>query len=309
MSAKEIVDAVLRLLEVFVSWPVIFLIVVVVLRRQLPDLISKLADRVTKAPGGFEFAVLQQKVETLGAKIEQLEKLQFEPSTALTPALQKELQSSLDAFQAYLAKLGYEPDTSHVGVFVDPALKDNVYYDGNRIVLGEPLAKDTDAAFREYTHHALLAKTNWLREGMSNEQQAVESGLADYFACSFNDDPLFGEKSIHLFRQHPDYRGKAAIRNMKNDRTFDEAAINPELHNVGEIWSGAFWEMRERLGQDVADRLLFTTWKAMASAEPHGDFGLAYAKKLLETAESSHGEQQSQLIRTIFKRRRLKLKG
>jgi hypothetical protein len=265
-----------------------------------------LAQRITKAPGGFEFAILQQKVETLGAKVERLERIMFEPSMALTPELQTQLQSSLDAFQAYLARLGYQSQAGHVRVFVDPKLKDNVYYEDkeNRIVLGAPLAKDTDAVFREYTHHALLAKTKLDSGSMTNEQQAVESGLADYFACSFNNDPLFGEQSIHLFRQYPGFESKSAIRNLSNDRTFDEVAANPEIHNVGEIWGGAFWELRERLGQTVADKLLFSTWVALRPSDTHSDFGVAFVKTLLETDSGEHSRD----IQAIFRRRGLKVK-
>jgi hypothetical protein len=281
--------------------------VVILVRRELPALASKLAERVTKAPGGFEFAVLQQKVETLNAKVEQLERVTFEPSIELTPELQTQLQSSFDAFQAYLAKLGYQSQTGNVIVFVNPALKDNVYYEpeGNRIVLGEPLARDTDAVFREYTHHALLASVDW--SNLANKQAAVESGLADYFPCSFNNDPLFGERSIHLFRKYPGFEDKPAIRNLRNDRTFDEAATNPEHHNVGEIWGGAFWELREQLGQAVADKLLFSTWVALRSSDINGDFNVIFLKKLLETAQSLGGAADDRDIRAIFKRRALKL--
>ncbi len=304
MSAKDGVDVLIRLLGVLLSWPAIFLFMVFLLRRELPTLISKLADRITKAPGGFEFGALQQKVETLSAKVEQLERVTFEPSTALTPELQTQLQSSFDAFQAYMAKLGYQSQTGNVVVFVDPALKDNVYYDGTRIVLGEPLARDTDAVFREYTHHALLTNVDW--SNPANEQLAVESGLADYFPCSFNNDPLFGERSVHLFRKHPDVRDKPAIRNLRNDRTFGEASTNPEYHNVGEIWGGAFWELRERLGQAVADKLLFSTWGALESSNATDDFNVTFLKKLLETAQASEGAAAGRDIRAIFKRRGLK---
>lgn len=307
MSTKEVADALLQLLGILISWPVILLCVILLVRRELPAIISKLSERITKAPGGFEFAALQQKVETLSAKVEQLEKVTFEPSAALTPELQIQLQSSFDSFQAYLAKLGYESKTGKVVVFVDPTLKDNVYYDGQRqrIVLGEPLAQDTDAVFREYTHHALLASVDW--STLTNEQQAVESGLADYFPCSFNNDPQFGEKSFHLFQKYPGFEGKAAIRNLSNDRKFNEASANPELHHVGEIWGGAFWELRQQLGQSTADKLLFSTWAALRFSDTPGNFNVSFVKKLLETAQSLEGGEQGGDIRAIFKRRGLKL--
>jgi hypothetical protein len=307
MSTKDVVDALLRLMEVLISWPVIFLVVVLLVRRELPALIAKLADRVTKAPGGFEFAVLQQKVETLSAKVEQLETVTFEPSAALTPQLKTQLQAFFDKFQAYLGKLGYQSETGNVTVFVDPKMKDNVYYetDRNRIVLGAPLAKDTDALFREYTHHALTANVDI--GTLSNKQQAAESGLADYFACSFNDDPLFGEQSIHLFRKYPGFEGKLAIRNLNNNRTFDEASTNPEIHNVGEIWAGAFWELREKLGQEAADKLLFSAWIALPSPGSRGDFNVLFVKQILDTAQSPGDGHHDVEIRAVFKRRGLKL--
>ena len=304
MSAKDGIDALIRLLQILVSWPVIFLFVALLVRRELPSLISKLAERITKAPGGFEFAALKEKIESLDAKVEKLA-LTFEPSAALTPGRQTDLQSCLDSFHAYLAKLGYQSQTGRVKVFVDPNLKDNAYYEGvgNRIVLGEPFVNDTDAVFREYTHHALLPAA-LDREEMTNEQQAVESGLADYFACSFNNDPLFGEKSIHMFREYPQFQGKAAIRDLDNNRSFDEAAADPEFHNVGEIWSGAFWELRKHLGQDVADKLLFSAWPAaLSSFDTNDDFTAIFAKTLVQTSDGAHRRD----VRAILKRRGLKL--
>jgi hypothetical protein len=310
MNAKDIADALLRLLGILISWPVIFLCVVLLIRRELPALIAKLAERITKAPGGFEFAVLQQKVETLGAKVERLENLTFEPSAALSPELQTDLQSSFNSFQAYLTKLGYESQTTNVRVFVDPKLK-NAFYDSesNRIVLGEPFAKDTDAMFREYTNHALLAKTGLNPDNMSIEQQAVVFGLADYFPCSFNNDPLLGKKIVNLYRRRPEYKDKPALRNLKNDRTFDEVVADSTLHNVGEIWGGAFWELRERLGQTVADRLLFSTWVASRSLNTHDDFGVAFVKALLKTDQSLGDGKHGRDIQEIFMRRGLKVKG
>jgi hypothetical protein len=305
MSAKDGIDALIRLLQILVSWPVIFLFDALLVRRELPTLILKLAERITKAPGGFEFASLKEKIEDLGAKVDKLAQLKFEPSIALTPGRQTDLQSCLDSFHAYLAKLGYQSQTGHVRVFVDPTLKDNAYYEGegNRIVLGEPFVNDTDAVFREYTHHALLP-AGLDREEMTNEQQAVESGLADYFACSFNNDPLFGEQSIHMFREFPEFKGKAAIRDLDNNRSFHEAAADPEFHNVGEIWSGAFWELRKHLGQDIADKLLFSAWAAaLSSFDANNDFGAAFAETLVETCDGAHRRN----VRAILKRRGLKL--
>jgi hypothetical protein len=279
-----------------------FLVLVLLVRRKLPDILSKLAERVTKAPGGWEFAALQQKVETLKSKVEQLERVTFEPSDALTPQLQARLQSDLDAFQTYVGTLGYQSQSGQVAVFVDPALKDNVYYDRNRIVLGQPLARDTDAVFREYTHHALLAtcKSKW--GDLGHDFQALESGLADYFPCSFNNDHLFGERSIHIFRHIPQLRDKQAIRDLLNNRKFGPESATAEIHDVGEVWGGLFWELRTRLGEGTVDKLLFSAWAALPPAVDGFDVNGEFVRKVLEMAG-----QNADMARAVFKKRGLKV--
>lgn len=306
MSMKEVVDALLQLLGMLVSWPVIFLCVILLVRRELPAIISKLSERITKAPGGFEFAILQQKVETLSTKVENLEKVAFDPSVALTSELQAKLQSSFDLFQAYLANLGYVSKANDVTVFVDSTLQTNAYYDNRqqRIVLGQPLAQDTDIVFREYAHHVLLLGTD--DSSLTADQQAVESGLADYFPCSFNNDPQFGEKSFHLFKTASVFKGKTSIRNLSNDYIFNEASANPEYHIAGEIWGGAFWELRQQFGQNTADKLLFSSWTSLKLSDSKDNFNIDFVKKLLETAQSYQMSDQLDKIKAIFTHRGLK---
>jgi len=307
MSAKDIVDAILKLLEIIISWPVILMAVMVVARKELLSLILKLADRMTKAPGGFEFASLQERVEKISAQVEKLERAAFEPSSALTPKLQSDLQASFDAYQAYLVGLGYKPLTEgNVKIFVDPSLEnaENAYYDGKRIVIGKRLADDSDALFRECTHRVLT--TNSDLNCLTVQEMAVESGLADYFPCSYKDNPLFGERLVHVFRHYPGYENKRALRTMDNERKFTEAANNMDLHSVGEIWSGAFWEIRSRahLGQPAADKLLYSTWMAMQPFKGAKSFNSSFAKALVEAA---HALPNGDHVATVFERRKFKL--
>ncbi len=305
MSAKDSVDAILKLLEIIISWPVILLAVMVVARKELLSLILKLADRMTKAPGGFEFATLQERVEKISAQMDKLEKAAFEPSGALTPKLQSDLQASFEAYQAYLFGLGYKPPTEgKVNIFVDPTLE-NAHYDGQRIVIGKRLADDSDALFRECTHRALQSNGDW--SIMTEEEQAVESGLADYFPCSYKDNPLFGEKLVQVFRHYPGYENKRALRTMDNNRKFTEAAKDNESHNVGEIWSGAFWEIRARVGQSATDKLFYATWTAMQPFKGGTSFNTSFANALIEAARALPNGDQSGDVAAIFKRRKFKL--
>jgi hypothetical protein len=303
MTYKDKIDYVLRFIAIIVSWPVVFLCAVFLVRKQLPLLITNLAERMTKAPGGFELIALKERVEEITERVNVLETTRFEPSNALTTALQTYLQSSFDVFQNYLIDIGYSPSEREVKILVDPEMRDNVYYDNenHRIVLGAPLANDSDAFFREYTHHALMTGMNpW---ELNNDQASLESALADYFPCSFNDDPLFGEKSIHRVQKIPGYDNKKATRDLNNDRKFSETITDRECHNVGEIWGGALWEIRQRLGKAYADKIIFSAWRAMLPLENSETFNRDFIKKLSHAAAFLKDGDRSAEIMEVFRRR------
>src|SRR6266481_1175977 len=116
MTSKDIIDFVLRLIGIILSWPVIVLCAVFLVRKQLPLLIRNLAERMTKAPGGFEFAALQHSMEQINEKVKLLEEARFDPSSVLTTALQSYLKSSFDSFQNYLIDIGYEASEREVRI-------------------------------------------------------------------------------------------------------------------------------------------------------------------------------------------------
>jgi hypothetical protein len=216
-------------------------------------------------------------------------RLVFQPSKALTGELRAHLTSAFEGFEAYLRRCGYRPDTKTLRVFVDPQLKDNAYYERERVVLGEPLAMDKDAFFRECSHHALL-RTHF--ETLGKDQRAIESGLADYFPCSFSGDPRFAARSAPVFSKNPDIVSKGAIRLLDNDRCYDGKAKSWGHHDVGEIWGGAFWEMRRKVGASIADRVLFESWNACLDRGPGArDFKQRFIVALIDGVglESARG--------------------
>jgi hypothetical protein len=165
------------------------------------------------------------------------------------------------------------------------------------------MASDTDVLYREYAHHVL----NLLVPDREQQVYAeIESGLADYFTCSFTNDPVFAEnaakkvfKKAYGFKQ--DY-----IRNLDNNLKFSNLPPNPHYQQLGEIWGGAFWEIRQLLKPEVADRLLFSTWKTMASSENLNDRGESFVISLLEQSKSIEGGKYNDQIRSIFEDRGLK---
>ncbi len=146
--------------------------------------------------GQLESAVHEQKeeVKTLTDKVKQIEEqIIFEPSPALTPRLEQELNSAIASFRIYLQELGFKPKGAHITIRVDESnVGSYSYFDDSldQIVITKDLAIDKDAALREYTHHVLLSIAADV-DDRSIAYTELLSGLAYYFPCSFNDRPFF----------------------------------------------------------------------------------------------------------------------
>jgi hypothetical protein len=247
-----------------------------------------------------EVSALSQEVKTLSTTVKQIaDRINFKPSKSLTGELQSRLKRSLASYQEYLQKLGYRSKGGEVDVSIDPNLKDNAYYDGSRnlIVIGEPFAKDTSVVLREFTHYVLTPKK------MAGNYP-IESGLADYFPCSFANNPLMGEKiAPFLHKLYGKAFDKPYIRNLENIRNFREVSPGSYPQDVGEIWGGAFWELRKLLGQEAADKLLFSTWVATGEISDSSNLEANFLNQLLEKAQSLEGGKYVGQIRSVFERR------
>jgi hypothetical protein len=174
--------------------------------------------------------------------------LRFLPSSDLPPELQQELQKTVNSFVEYLSNIGFHPPTEPVGVDGSKEEPDNASYDPtvNLIRIGPALARDPDVALREFTHHQLLSM---VPKGVDFRHlnpagMSIESGLADYYPCSFTNDPRVAELWSSTALNKPE------VRNLDNMLSF--SALTPEQRAIsqveGEVWGGAFWELRTLLG-------------------------------------------------------------
>ncbi len=142
----------------------------------------------------------------------------------------------------------------------------------------------------------------------SQAYREIGSGLADYFPCSFNNKQWFGE--IAARGPLKEVINKPYIRDLGNDRKFTEGPPNASPYAApqdgGEIWGGAFWEMRKLLGQATADKLLFSTWVALQPSDTRENERVGFVRKLLDMVPSSTGRNHVRQIQAIFERRGLK---
>jgi hypothetical protein len=268
-----------------------------------------------------QLEVKSQQVEALSSRVWTVESFTF--SGRVTPDAERQLNEALQQFHSYLESLGLQLDQPHPTVHIGPLESEdrdlsyayadyNAFYAGskNMIVVGEKLVDDPDVVLREYSHHVLraLAPNSDLAWGGGTERQralaGIWSGLADYLPCSFKGDPHFGALSAHVFNEMSPGRHLPYIRNLDNSRRVDkeekEAPFFPQ--DIGEIWGGAFWELRELLEQDVTDRGLLDAWKALDSSGPMSNIPTLFVDKLIEVLPST--ENRDDLVR-LFRIRNL----
>lgn len=224
---------------------------------------------------------------------------------ALQPQTNRLLRETLSAYHWHLVRIGYKPPQTLLTVIIDPQLHDNAYYDPSRdhIVIAKEFAADPDVILREYTHHVL---TQAKRPAASVPWTAIQSGLADYFPCSFHGNPRFGEKLAPVYNRlvGQEVLVHGYVRNMENQRKFSELKPDAAQQDAGEVWSGAFWEMRARFGKELVDPLLFQVW---TEAQIHQDSPESFAKfadNIVSAAHSQPGIAEPE-IRALFESRGL----
>jgi len=237
---------------------------------------------------GLAWWALEQRSEAITANIVAQKRLE---------AIQISLQAMLRKYIDYLKNIGFPTDT--VSIQIVDGKEMNAWYDGRAMFIDPRLAGDVDAPRREYAHHVLYKK-NPLGVGNQNQpMQQIESALADYFPCSFADRSSFGEIVASVMDL-----GRPYVRNLNNSRKFDETSeFGGLVQDRGEIWGGAFWQLRSVLGRDLTDRLLVRAWQSTAWPIAEQDTARKFIDALLLNAREIASDRQLTEIRTTFRKR------
>lgn len=101
--------------------------------------------------------------------------------------------------------------------------------------------QDGDIIFHEYGHQVIHQTAGFSSGGMMS---SIHEALADYFSCSYFDDPCLAEPH--------NANCSTCLRNVDNDNTYPND-VSSSSHITGLILSGAMWDIREALGQQFAD--------------------------------------------------------
>lgn len=200
------------------------------------------------------YEALGHEVESLKQSVARIEKRNFEPSAALTPDLQKKLDSTLKGFQEYVARLGYSTKQSQINVLIAPDDRKmpnaSAYYDkqNQRIWILKEAASDPGYILREYMFSVLysagepadLSEKTW-------QTVAVASGLAYYFPASFLDNA----RTMDL-----DLASGAAWE--------PPASLTDALANRPKAWASICWQLRNSIDPAILDKALLNTWFELA---------------------------------------------
>jgi hypothetical protein len=162
-----------------------------------------------------------------------------------------------------------------------------------------------EVVYRSYTHRALKTVHDW--SDLDAGSNAIESGLADYFPCSYQNVSKFGEAYVKRFAATlpPEFAKRGLLRDLDNTIGLDTVE-GAETHAAGEAWGGAFWEIRSRVGHDQADALLFQTWSEKLAPDPADTLWRRFAEASVKNAASVLGQSEAVQIAAIFQRRGLK---
>ena len=259
---------------------------------------QKISDKVT------EF--LKKRVPGTGPLLPSpTERVNFEKSNLLTKGIEQSLQETLTRYFSYLDRLGFPKPSHSVTVSVEEMDLPNAHYQDNRVVIDRRLIKDPSVALHTYNHHILTTPENINSVG---PLAGLESGLADYLACSFLNNPYFGENLGSLFELKTPF-----IRSLRNNKTYADLQAGSEWQRppqvVGEVWGGFFWDIRERLGDSAAaDALVASTWLSFKDQANGSEIPSAFIEALLKTAEVK-GPHVVEVVRTESSKRKFSAAG
>ncbi|KYF63033.1 hypothetical protein BE11_05845, partial [Sorangium cellulosum] len=132
----------------------------------------------------------------------------------------------------------------------------------NLVAIGQgsffDFSDDSDVFLHEFTHYISANAVGYnegqfaINEyGLSPWGGSIDEGLADYFACTVNGDSTLGEATLERFGMQ---------RELTDDAKTCPDDLVGEVHEDGEMIGSLAWSLRDRFGQVVGDRLV---WSAM----------------------------------------------
>ena len=141
--------------------------------------------------------------------------------------------------------------------------------------------------FHEYSHLILYASLPFNESSGPTKwkfsQVPIEFGLANYFTASARNRPLIGELAAQVLKT-----GTPSLSNLENREKV--TTLKPSdfavARKLGDGWGGAFWDIRNRLGQAAADQMIYDAWRQMTDVDD-AFVGQSFIRNLLNQARTA----------------------
>jgi len=167
--------------------------------------------------------------------------------------------------------------------FFSPGGITGPYASPNLIAIGQgsqvDFSVDSDVFIHEFGHyvsHNAVGYNNgqgaYGQYGLTPWGGAIDEGIADYFACTMNEDPVLGEASLAPF---------GAQRDLSDTSKRCPDDTVGEVHYDGEIVGSLGWSAREAFGVERGDQLV---WGAVSMLTPNPSMS-DFARGLQATAD------------------------
>jgi hypothetical protein len=208
--------------------------------------------------------------------------------------------------QEYIQQLGFKDANNESQDFsVDTIRDDNSFYDPSTDMIttgdgGVDDAEDAEVIWHEYGH--AIQDDIVPGYGASEQAGAIGEGFGDYWAVTmsvpvskgFNLPCVMDWDATSYTTNEPH-----CLRRTDTGKTTDD--IDGEVHDDGEIWSNALWDIHQALGRNKANKLIL---EATYFYDPDTSFAGA-AQDTVQAARLLYGKAAAQTVTDAFKARKI----
>jgi Zn-dependent metalloprotease len=219
---------------------------------------------------------------------------------------QVEAYYQLTTAQKYIQSLGFtDVNNEAQDVFTDTIRDDNSFYDPSNDTItygdgGVDDAEDAEVIWHEYGH--AIQDDQVPGFGSSEQGGAIGEGFGDYWAVTMSqpvskgfDLPCVMDWDSTSYTSGPSH----CLRRTDTGKTTDD--IDGEVHDDGEIWSNALWDINLSLGRSRANKIIL---ESQFSFRPNTSFAQA-ATVTVNTARALYGNGAATKVKAAFVARKI----